>query len=76
MSMMALLRPEQQDWDDLGLLDPEWMMLTDPAVDPRDLDAFFGTGRRRVTVVMEVAERFGVPTDGLSHSTSAPASDA
>jgi len=60
--MMARLRPEQQDWDDLGLLDPEWMMLTDPAVDPRDLDAFFGTGRRRVAMVMEVADRFGVPT--------------
>lgn len=70
-----LLRSEQRDWDDLGLLDPEWMMLTDPAVDPRDLDLFFATGRRQVTRVMEIAAQLGVPTGHVPRSISGVVSE-
>ncbi|MDQ2912574.1 MAG: class I SAM-dependent methyltransferase [Chloroflexota bacterium] len=61
---MAALRGEQRDWHDLGLLDPEYMMLTDPAVDSRDLDSFFATGKVQVTRIMETAGQLGAAPVG------------
>jgi ubiquinone/menaquinone biosynthesis C-methylase UbiE len=56
--------PTRQDWEDLGRIDAEWAILSDP--DKRlggwDSDAFFATGEGEVRTVMDRAEERGLLT--------------
>lgn len=58
-----MLEHQQQDWNELGKLDPLWAVLSDPArqFGRWDLDEFFRSGEELVRQVFEAAAPYGLP---------------
>ena len=61
--MNRLFRRHQQDWEDLGDLDPWWAVLAHPErrFGHWDLDAFFRSGETEIARLMTDIERLGYP---------------
>ncbi|MFN0158929.1 MAG: methyltransferase domain-containing protein [Bacteroidota bacterium] len=57
------LEKHRQDWDDLGMVDPLWAILSDSTRKNGtwNTSEFFATGTREITAMMEVATRLGRP---------------
>lgn len=58
-----MLERQQQDWNELGKLDPLWAVLSDPArqFGRWNLDEFFRTGAELVWRIRETAAPYGLP---------------
>lgn len=58
-----MLQRHQQDWDELGKLDPLWAVLSDPArqFGRWDQSEFFRTGEELIERVLATAARYGLP---------------
>ncbi len=58
-----MLQHYQQDWNELGKLDPLWAVLSDPErqFGRWDRSEFFRTGEQLVETVVRTAARFGLP---------------
>lgn len=58
-----MLQRHQQDWDELGKLDPLWAVLSDPArqFGRWDHREFFRTGEELIERVLGTAARYGLP---------------
>ncbi len=60
------LTADQRDWDELGTLDPEWAILSDPARRGGrwDTQEFFATGPRDIAKALERFAALDVPAYG------------
>lgn len=58
-----MLQRHQQDWEELGKLDPLWAVLSDPARQFGGWDhrEFFRTGEELIERVLRTAARYGLP---------------
>ena len=58
-----MLQRHQQEWNELGKLDPLWAVLSDPArqFGRWNLDDFFRTGEEEVEHILEIADAHGLP---------------
>ncbi|MEW6156974.1 MAG: class I SAM-dependent methyltransferase [Verrucomicrobiota bacterium] len=62
---MPSLKRHQRDWEDLGRLDPFWAILSEPErqFGRWELEEFFRTGEREIALLLEDAERLGIPKE-------------